>query len=163
MTGELTIKTTNKYSIATIVKYSDYQLSPIENDQQNDQQNVQQMTSRTSSKRPAECPADDHIQFNKSSNSGNSVSQYISTLSRSPEWNEAFLAFAEMRKAIKHNLTVHAAELIVGELEKLSTDEAMQIEILNQSVVHSWQGVFALKNREPTLPAYDDSKDIFGR
>jgi len=44
-TSEITIKTTNKYSIITICKYDDYQVKENENDQQNDQQ--------TANKRPA--------------------------------------------------------------------------------------------------------------
>ena len=46
-TSELTIKTTNKFSIVTINNFDDYQDL---NDQQNRQQNDQQLTS----KRPAE-------------------------------------------------------------------------------------------------------------
>lgn len=44
-TNNLTIKTTNKYSLITIVNYDKYQCSTINSDQQNDQQNVQQTTT----------------------------------------------------------------------------------------------------------------------
>lgn len=47
-TNELTIKTTNKYSVITIVKYAYYQGIDDESDQQSDQQNDQ----RTTNKRP---------------------------------------------------------------------------------------------------------------
>jgi len=44
MTGEITVKSTNKYSIITICKYDVYQ----SNNYKNDQQNVSQVTSKTS-------------------------------------------------------------------------------------------------------------------
>jgi len=44
-TSEVTIKTTNKFSVITIEKYDDYQGLLIESDQQNDQQNDQQSTT----------------------------------------------------------------------------------------------------------------------
>jgi hypothetical protein len=48
-TNEITIKTTNKFSIITLCNYETYQNDFIENDQQNDQQN----DKPTTSKRPA--------------------------------------------------------------------------------------------------------------
>ena len=44
-TNELTIKTTNKYSIITLYNYNKYQTSKLENDQQNDQQTGKQTTT----------------------------------------------------------------------------------------------------------------------
>ena len=49
-------------------------------------------------------------------------------------------------------LTDRAEELIINELNKLSTDEKIQVAILNQSIMNSWQGVFPLKaNKEPEV------------
>lgn len=56
--------------------------------------------------------------------------------------------FIEMRNKIKKPMTVNAGELIIKELEKLSKDENIQISILNQSIMNSWQGVFPLKERQ---------------
>jgi len=44
-TNELTIKSTNKYSIITLCNYNKYQTSKLENDQQNDQQTGKQTTT----------------------------------------------------------------------------------------------------------------------
>lgn len=43
--GEIEIKSTNKYSVITICKYEDYQPNEYQSDQQNDQHSVQQTTS----------------------------------------------------------------------------------------------------------------------
>jgi hypothetical protein len=45
-TNELTIKTTSKYSLITLVKYDTYQATDTNPDQQNDQQNDQQTTNK---------------------------------------------------------------------------------------------------------------------
>lgn len=56
-------------------------------------------------------------------------------------------AFAEMRRKIRKPLTQRAKELTVQDLKKLSENPEDWVEILNQSVKNSWQGVFPLKNR----------------
>ena len=58
----------------------------------------------------------------------------------------AFDNFKIMRKLIKKPLTKRAEELIYMKLERLSEgDESVKIKILEQSIEHSWQGVFPLK------------------
>ena len=55
--------------------------------------------------------------------------------------------FIEMRKAIKKPMTVKALELLIRNLKKLTNLEEEQIAILNQSIEHSWQSVYPLKNK----------------
>lgn len=63
-----------------------------------------------------------------------------------PELDKAFSDYAEMRKLIKKPLSDRAVELAKGKLEKLSCgDKQTSIAILNQSIEHSWQGLFELK------------------
>ncbi len=59
--------------------------------------------------------------------------------------NDAIETFIEFRKKIKKPMTDRAVELLLKELNKLSDSEEEQIEILNQSILNGWQGVFALK------------------
>ena len=49
-TNEITIKTTNKYSIVTLVNWEDYQLINIDNSQQNHQQTNQQIANKKPTK-----------------------------------------------------------------------------------------------------------------
>ena len=45
-TNELTIKTTNRYTLITICKYDSYQVDTLESDKQNDMQNDNQLTNK---------------------------------------------------------------------------------------------------------------------
>ena len=74
-----------------------------------------------------------------------------SILSAKPEaLQSAYLDFIEMRKKIKKPLTDRALQLIIGKVEKLSSDTETQIAILNQSVEHCWQSVYELKDTAAT-------------
>lgn len=66
--------------------------------------------------------------------------------------NNAIIAFIDYRKKIKKPMTDIAIKLLINELNKLSPDIVTQIEILNQSILNGWQGVFPLKqqNQRPT-------------
>ena len=60
----------------------------------------------------------------------------------------AFKAYVQMRVKIKKPMTDRAIELAMKELEKLSGGDAdTAVAILEQSVLNSWQGLFALKER----------------
>jgi hypothetical protein len=50
-----------------------------------------------------------------------------------------------MRKAIKHQLTDRALKMTLAKLDSLSSTDEGKIKILEQSIFHSWQGVFPLK------------------
>jgi len=64
------------------------------------------------------------------------------------ELDKTINSFIEMRKGIKKPITVHGIKLIRKELIRLcGTNESKQIEILNQSIMNSWQGVFPLKEQ----------------
>lgn len=58
----------------------------------------------------------------------------------------AIYGFIEMRNTIKKPLTDNALKLIFDKLNKLADNDEAKTEILNQSIMNSWQGVFELKN-----------------
>lgn len=62
--------------------------------------------------------------------------------------NKAVLDFIDYRKKIKSPMTDRAIELLIMDLNKLSDSVDVQIEILNQSIVHGWKGVFPLKEQK---------------
>jgi uncharacterized protein YdaU (DUF1376 family) len=66
-----------------------------------------------------------------------------------PDWlpEDAWEAFVDMRKKLKAPLTERAAKLALGELEKLSAKGHAPREVLEQSVLHSWRGLFEVKKK----------------
>jgi hypothetical protein len=71
-----------------------------------------------------------------------------------PEWvpDAAWQAFVEMRRKIRAPLTNHAAKLAVGELDGLRLVGNDPVEVLNQSVMNSWRGLFAVKSKVVQMP-----------
>lgn len=69
----------------------------------------------------------------------------------SPEFAKALKDYEDMRKKIRKPLTDSAKELILKELNRLSPNEKEQIQILNQSTMNSWQGLFPLKKKQVGL------------
>lgn len=87
-----------------------------------------------------------------------SYDEQIEEYSYNEELRQALKAFIQMRNLIKKPLTNYALKLILNNLDKLAKDDATKIDIINQSVEHSWQGVFPLKeektNNKADRPTY---------
>lgn len=67
------------------------------------------------------------------------------------ELNQAFLDYIDFRKKIKKPMTDRAIELAMNELDKLAgCDSQMAIQIINQSILRGWQGLFPLKEQATT-------------
>lgn len=65
------------------------------------------------------------------------------------ELEKAIDEFIEFRKSIKKPLkTEHSINLLISNLNKLATDDETKVEILNQSILNGWQGIFELKNKK---------------
>lgn len=68
---------------------------------------------------------------------------------------KALRDFEEMRKKIKKPLSDRARELLLKKLQEFPQTE--WVEIINQSVFHSWQGIFPLDKKRKR----DDTNNIF--
>ena len=77
----------------------------------------------------------------------------------------ALQSFAEMRKAIKKPLTVNAANLVCKTLKGFPQSD--WIEIINQSILNSWAGLFPLKGesqqRQNARPMQESTVDRLAR
>jgi predicted phage replisome organizer len=69
------------------------------------------------------------------------INDYTSNL----DLRNTIINFIKMRKAIKKTLTDNALELILKKLNDLTTSDNEKIEILSNSIMGGWQGVFPLK------------------
>ena len=88
----------------------------------------------------------------------------------SQEFNQAFEDFAEMRKeSLRKPLKTKQAKLLIfKKLKTLSNYEDVQIQILEQSTMNSWQGLWPIgqnnnnKQDKPrfAMPEFDENGDI---
>jgi len=64
-----------------------------------------------------------------------------------PDWLdfEIFNEYKKMRKQIKKPLTKYAEKLAIGKLEKFRVSGQDIDEVLNQSILNCWQGLFEVK------------------
>jgi hypothetical protein len=77
------------------------------------------------------------------------------------ELKETIYEFIKMRKSIKKPLTTRGLELMIKNLYKLSTDVHEQIEILNNSIMNNWLGIFPLKKDNVYINRNDKKQETF--
>ena len=71
--------------------------------------------------------------------------------------------FLKMRKSIKKPMTTRAFELLLKDLDKLANDNETKNKILEQSILHSWQGVFELKENKQPKQQSEEKPDLTKR
>jgi hypothetical protein len=62
-------------------------------------------------------------------------------------------------------MTPRAIKLIMSKLDELSSDNDVKIQILNQSIMNGWTGLFPLKsdNKNPVTDKLNDSYDLINQ
>ena len=74
---------------------------------------------------------------------------------------EAIKDFIKMRKTIKKPVTDRSLKLTLNKLDQYGKNDLEKIEILENSIMNCWQGVFELKNKkEPIAVGSDKNKNI---
>ena len=124
--GMLIRKSDTKKTLITIENYGVYQVP-------NDTKTTQKHTNNND---------------NNDNNDNNTI-----IYSENASLNETIIAYVEYRKGIKKPMSEHAVKLMINKLNKLSPDVHTQIEILNQSIMNGWQGIFPLKQEQQVKPA----------
>lgn len=77
-----------------------------------------------------------------------SIDKIINSYTENLDLRNTLKEFLKMRKSLKKPMTDKAMKLLINKLDKLGSNDNEKIEILNQSIFNSWQGVFELKNKE---------------
>ena len=121
----------SKYRVITITNWSRYQHSEHQNEQQMNSKRTadeQQMNTDKECKKEKK-EKKKHIEI--------------------PSWipSEEWDAFVEMRKVVKKPLTEHGKKLAIGKLEKLKEKGHDPADVLNQSVMNNWKGLFEIKEK----------------
>ena len=168
LTGEITSKATNKFTIFTVVNYNLYQTdnkqdnkqitSNLTNNQQTD--NIlltNSILKESKNERTEEIKEDKNMEKDIT----NVISKKKSYYPDDELLDEAFNEYVTMRKKIKKPIcTDKALHRAMNTLEKLSGgDNDLAVKILNQSVDHCWQGLFELK--EDNSNKQQGKKNVF--
>ena len=86
------------------------------------------------------------------------------------ELRNTIYEFIKMRKGIKKPITSYGLKKMLNKLDRLASDDDTKVQILDQSIEHSWNGIFELKdgkggnnnggNQQDSKGAYDDLPEI---
>ena len=90
---------------------------------------------------------------NKKSN----IDKIIEAYTKNDLLVEAIRDFIKMRSTIKKPLTDRALKGILNKLDNIANDDLEKVEILENSIMNCWQGVFELKNKK--VPTKVDTKN----
>ena len=155
-TGEISLFSTNKFTIATVENWEFYQCCDDEGNQQitNKQPtDNQQITNKQ--------PTNNHILRNKESKEGKE-SKKVKNIYKDlpPELQGPLRDFIDMRKTIKSPLTDRAITMLLNKLNALSGGDAEKaVRILNQSTMNCWKSVYELRE-ESKNPFLDELRRI---
>lgn len=81
------------------------------------------------------------------------INQYTDNL----ELKDTIYEFIKMRKSIKAPITSNGLKLILNKTNKMTSSDKVKIEILEQSIMNSWKGVFEVKKDAPAKKGFAES------
>ena len=85
---------------------------------------------------------------NKKKKIQNDFSDIFSSYTANADLVDALYSFLEMRNTLKPKPTVKAMQLVLNKLDKITSDDSVKIQILENSIMHGWKGVFPLKAQQ---------------
>ncbi len=149
-TSELTIKSTNRYSIITIQNYDEYQSELQDSDQQIDQPNANKR------------PASDHDLKNIKKKKENNTFSFLKNLIEKGVVEQVAKDWLEVRRRKKASNTETAFKGLETQIVKSGLDWNEAITI---AVTHSWAGFNAdwVTNKPELPPIAEQNKEIQDR
>lgn len=151
-TGEVTIKTTNRFTVITIENYALYQDAPEEEGEQEDTPEDNQEANKGQTKGKQRATTKERKESNNDKKVKEVNNNNENRYAPDDSLNNAIVEFVKMRKGMKKPMTDRGVELMMLKLNEISVDPKEQVEIINQSIMNGWLGVFPLKNN------YTDNK-----
>lgn len=145
MTNNLTIDTNHQFSIITINNYNKYQLEA--NELTNDWQTIgKRLTNERQTIDNNRININKEIkEINKETISNDIVKKVEKKYFESLKVNTIFNEFLDLRKKLKAVNSDRAINMLINKLNEY--DEETQYEMIEQSIVNSWKGIFELKNK----------------
>lgn len=81
----------------------------------------------------------------KKQDTAEAVVDLIRAYTKNEQLQDALVAFVQFRKDIQKPMSAGAVKLLTGKLDKLAETDDDRIEILNNSIVNGWTGIYAMK------------------
>ena len=81
-----------------------------------------------------------------SKNNKSEIDMLIEEYTNNTELKNTLIEFVKHRKSLKAPMTTRALKQLMNKLNSLATNDSVKIEILNESILNGWKGVFPLKN-----------------
>lgn len=132
---DITIKTTNRYTLVSIVKYSDYQDITAEINKEIDKQITNnQQTNNKQLTTTKEYKERKNIIINN-----NKYFEY-------EELNKIFLEYLELRKKIKVVNTERAINTLLKTLNSYADD--IKIKMIENAIVNSWKSIYPIEDKK---------------
>lgn len=97
---------------------------------------------------------------NKKEKEKTNIDKIINAYTENISLVEAIKDFIKMRKTIKKPITDRGLKMILNKLDQYGNDDLEKIEILENSIVNCWQGVFELKNKKVPTAIGTQNKNI---
>ena len=110
-----------------------------ENEQQNEEQKKEQKKGQSSQY--------NNINIISNKEKSTRLDKIINSYTENLELRNTLKEFLKMRKSIKKPMTDRAMTLLINKLDKFGSNDNEKIEILNQSIFNSWNGIYELKNK----------------
>ena len=97
---------------------------------------------------------------NKKEKEKTNIDKIINTYTENNSLVEAIKDFIKMRKTVKKPITDRGLKMILNKLDQYGNDDLEKIEILENSIMNCWQGVFELKNKKVPTAIGTQNKNI---
>ena len=94
---------------------------------------------------PSNTEYNSNTEYIKKEKKKSNFDKTIENYTDNEELREAILEFIKFRKGIKSILTDRALTLLLRNLDKFAKNDNEKIEIINQSILNGWKGIFPLK------------------
>ena len=127
----------------------------------NDNVNDMSMTCQSCQDIDIDIDKDIDIEIDKESKK-TSISSIINNYTSDADMKEAIKSFIDMRKTLKKPMTEKALQMMLTKLDGLASIKKDKIDIINQSVLNSWQSVYPLKEDQKMQKAQRQEHDYSG-
>ena len=88
------------------------------------------------------------------------LDKIIEAYTENDSLKETIKDFIKMRKTIKKPVTDRSLKLTLNKLDQYGRNDLEKIEILENSIMNCWQGVFELKNKKEPIAVGSENKNI---